>query len=188
MKVYTYVHLQHVQLESWGVLTKYFFLSKHKKEVCFLCPCLWNFSLKCSVIIVFIFFSVFQCVLFHHAVADCAVVGQEDALKGHVPFALCVLREGESSMLLMLLRLAKVPEKVKGMNFFARYKDRRGEDFGRNCWASSNYHWSSSSFPEGGVCATATKNTLWQDTTFGSFCTCQWKAIQGKLEIRALVN
>ncbi|XP_075284052.1 acyl-CoA synthetase short-chain family member 3, mitochondrial isoform X2 [Opisthocomus hoazin] len=35
-----------------------------------------------------------ECVLFHHAVADCAVVGQEDALKGHVPFALCVLREG----------------------------------------------------------------------------------------------
>nr|XP_047934793.1 acyl-CoA synthetase short-chain family member 3, mitochondrial [Anser cygnoides] len=34
-----------------------------------------------------------ECVLFHHAVADCAVVGQEDALKGHVPFALCVLRE-----------------------------------------------------------------------------------------------
>ncbi|NXO49721.1 ACSS3 synthetase, partial [Aramus guarauna] len=35
-----------------------------------------------------------ECVLFHPAVADCAVVGQEDALKGHVPFALCVLREG----------------------------------------------------------------------------------------------
>uniref|UniRef100_A0A8C8EED5 Acyl-CoA synthetase short-chain family member 3, mitochondrial n=1 Tax=Otus sunia TaxID=257818 RepID=A0A8C8EED5_9STRI len=35
-----------------------------------------------------------ECVLFHHAVADCAVVGQEDPLKGHVPFALCVLREG----------------------------------------------------------------------------------------------
>uniref|UniRef100_A0A8B9PS78 Acyl-CoA synthetase short-chain family member 3, mitochondrial n=1 Tax=Apteryx owenii TaxID=8824 RepID=A0A8B9PS78_APTOW len=35
-----------------------------------------------------------ECVLFHHAVADCAVVGKEDALKGHVPFALCVLREG----------------------------------------------------------------------------------------------
>uniref|UniRef100_A0A8C3BT92 Acyl-CoA synthetase short-chain family member 3, mitochondrial n=1 Tax=Cairina moschata TaxID=8855 RepID=A0A8C3BT92_CAIMO len=34
-----------------------------------------------------------ECILFHHAVADCAVVGQEDALKGHVPFALCVLRE-----------------------------------------------------------------------------------------------
>lgn len=65
--------------------------------------------------------------------ADCAVVGQEDALKGHVPFALCVLREGESSMLLMLLRLAKVPEKVKDMSFFTRYKYRRGEDFGRNC-------------------------------------------------------
>ncbi|KAM9246295.1 acyl-CoA synthetase short-chain family member 3, mitochondrial [Leptosomus discolor] len=35
-----------------------------------------------------------ECVLFHHAVADCAVVGQEDPLKGHVPFVLCVLREG----------------------------------------------------------------------------------------------
>ncbi|XP_069629417.1 acyl-CoA synthetase short-chain family member 3, mitochondrial isoform X3 [Haliaeetus albicilla] len=35
-----------------------------------------------------------ECVLLHHAVADCAVVGQEDPLKGHVPFALCVLREG----------------------------------------------------------------------------------------------
>uniref|UniRef100_A0A8C3PXF2 Acyl-CoA synthetase short-chain family member 3, mitochondrial n=1 Tax=Chrysolophus pictus TaxID=9089 RepID=A0A8C3PXF2_CHRPC len=34
-----------------------------------------------------------ECVLRHHAVADCAVVGQEDALKGHVPFALCVLRD-----------------------------------------------------------------------------------------------
>ncbi|KAM6090041.1 acyl-CoA synthetase short-chain family member 3, mitochondrial isoform 2-T2 [Theristicus caerulescens] len=34
-----------------------------------------------------------ECLLFHHAVADCAVVGQEDPLKGHVPFALCVLRE-----------------------------------------------------------------------------------------------
>uniref|UniRef100_A0A8C4U5J2 Acyl-CoA synthetase short-chain family member 3, mitochondrial n=1 Tax=Falco tinnunculus TaxID=100819 RepID=A0A8C4U5J2_FALTI len=34
-----------------------------------------------------------ECVLFHPAVADCAVVGQEDPLKGHVPFALCVLRE-----------------------------------------------------------------------------------------------
>ncbi|XP_053936062.1 acyl-CoA synthetase short-chain family member 3, mitochondrial isoform X2 [Cuculus canorus] len=35
-----------------------------------------------------------ECILFHHAVADCAVVGREDPLKGHVPFALCVLREG----------------------------------------------------------------------------------------------
>lgn len=78
-------------------------------------------------------FSVPQCVLLHHAVADCAVVGQEDPLKGHVPFALCVLREGESSLMLMLLRLAKVPEKLKYVNFFTRCKDRRGEDFGRGC-------------------------------------------------------
>uniref|UniRef100_A0A8C3GYJ6 Acyl-CoA synthetase short-chain family member 3, mitochondrial n=1 Tax=Corvus moneduloides TaxID=1196302 RepID=A0A8C3GYJ6_CORMO len=35
-----------------------------------------------------------ECILFHPAVADCAVVGQEDPLKGHVPFALCVLRQG----------------------------------------------------------------------------------------------
>ncbi|XP_039918820.1 acyl-CoA synthetase short-chain family member 3, mitochondrial isoform X2 [Hirundo rustica] len=35
-----------------------------------------------------------ECILFHPAVADCAVVGQEDHLKGHVPFALCVLRQG----------------------------------------------------------------------------------------------
>lgn len=65
--------------------------------------------------------------------ADCAVVGQEDPLKGHVPFALCVLREGEISLLLMLLRLAQVPERLKDMNFFTRNKDRRGEDFGRDC-------------------------------------------------------
>lgn len=65
--------------------------------------------------------------------ADCAVVGQEDPLKGHVPFALCVLREGESSLLLMLLRLAKVPDSLKDMNFFTRYKDRRGEDSRRDC-------------------------------------------------------
>lgn len=64
--------------------------------------------------------------------ADCAVVGQEDALKGHVPFALCVLREGESSLLLVILKLAKVLERLKDMNFFTRYKDRRGEDFGRD--------------------------------------------------------
>uniref|UniRef100_A0A8D2MSH8 Acyl-CoA synthetase short-chain family member 3, mitochondrial n=1 Tax=Zonotrichia albicollis TaxID=44394 RepID=A0A8D2MSH8_ZONAL len=35
-----------------------------------------------------------ECILFHPAVADCAVVGQEDPLKGHVPFALCVLKQG----------------------------------------------------------------------------------------------
>ncbi|KAK9399739.1 acyl-CoA synthetase short-chain family member 3 mitochondrial [Crotalus adamanteus] len=33
-----------------------------------------------------------EAVLSHMAVADCAVVGQEDQLKGHVPLALCVLR------------------------------------------------------------------------------------------------
>ncbi|XP_063165064.1 acyl-CoA synthetase short-chain family member 3, mitochondrial isoform X1 [Candoia aspera] len=35
-----------------------------------------------------------EAVLSHKAVADCAVVGQEDSLKGHVPLALCVLRNG----------------------------------------------------------------------------------------------
>ncbi|XP_061493783.1 acyl-CoA synthetase short-chain family member 3, mitochondrial isoform X4 [Rhineura floridana] len=35
-----------------------------------------------------------EAVLSHSAVADCAVVGQEDSLKGHVPLALCVLRNG----------------------------------------------------------------------------------------------
>uniref|UniRef100_A0A8U8CBX8 Acyl-CoA synthetase short-chain family member 3, mitochondrial n=1 Tax=Geospiza parvula TaxID=87175 RepID=A0A8U8CBX8_GEOPR len=35
-----------------------------------------------------------ECILFHPAVADCAVVGQEDPLKGHVPYALCVLKQG----------------------------------------------------------------------------------------------
>ncbi|XP_044535112.1 acyl-CoA synthetase short-chain family member 3, mitochondrial [Gracilinanus agilis] len=35
-----------------------------------------------------------ESVLSHGSVADCAVVGKEDALKGHVPLALCVLRTG----------------------------------------------------------------------------------------------
>eukprot|EP00079_Xenopus_tropicalis_P008506 XP_002931666.1 PREDICTED: acyl-CoA synthetase short-chain family member 3, mitochondrial isoform X1 [Xenopus tropicalis] len=35
-----------------------------------------------------------ESVLLHKAVADCAVVGLEDPLKGHVPLALCVLRNG----------------------------------------------------------------------------------------------
>uniref|UniRef100_A0A671EVZ3 Acyl-CoA synthetase short-chain family member 3, mitochondrial n=1 Tax=Rhinolophus ferrumequinum TaxID=59479 RepID=A0A671EVZ3_RHIFE len=35
-----------------------------------------------------------ESVLSHGTVADCAVVGKEDPLKGHVPLALCVLREG----------------------------------------------------------------------------------------------
>uniref|UniRef100_A0A7M4FST1 Acyl-CoA synthetase short-chain family member 3, mitochondrial n=2 Tax=Crocodylus porosus TaxID=8502 RepID=A0A7M4FST1_CROPO len=34
-----------------------------------------------------------EIILSHGAVADCAVVGLEDALKGHVPLALCVLRD-----------------------------------------------------------------------------------------------
>lgn len=40
---------------------------------------------------------VSQSVLQHPAVGDCAVVGLEDALKGHVPLALCVLKHGEAS-------------------------------------------------------------------------------------------
>lgn len=78
-------------------------------------------------------FSVPQCVLRHPAVADCAVVGQEDALKGHVPFALCVLRDGEKLFLLVLLKPARVLELLKDMNFFTRCKGRREEDFGRYC-------------------------------------------------------
>ncbi|KAM8974547.1 acyl-CoA synthetase short-chain family member 3, mitochondrial [Pelodytes ibericus] len=35
-----------------------------------------------------------ESVMLHNAVADCAVVGLEDPLKGHVPLALCVLRNG----------------------------------------------------------------------------------------------
>ncbi|XP_045043245.2 acyl-CoA synthetase short-chain family member 3, mitochondrial isoform X3 [Desmodus rotundus] len=35
-----------------------------------------------------------ESVLSHGTVADCAVVGKEDPLKGHVPLALCVLRKG----------------------------------------------------------------------------------------------
>lgn len=41
---------------------------------------------------------VLQSVLLHPAVVDCAVVGQEDPLKGHVPLALCVLRNGENEV------------------------------------------------------------------------------------------
>ncbi|XP_053572910.1 acyl-CoA synthetase short-chain family member 3, mitochondrial [Bombina bombina] len=35
-----------------------------------------------------------EAVMLHKAVADCAVVGLDDPLKGHVPLALCVLRNG----------------------------------------------------------------------------------------------
>ncbi|XP_025038113.2 acyl-CoA synthetase short-chain family member 3, mitochondrial isoform X3 [Pelodiscus sinensis] len=35
-----------------------------------------------------------EAILSHGAVVDCAVVGQEDALKGLVPLALCILRNG----------------------------------------------------------------------------------------------
>ncbi|XP_028307022.1 acyl-CoA synthetase short-chain family member 3, mitochondrial isoform X1 [Gouania willdenowi] len=35
-----------------------------------------------------------EALLLHPAVGDCAVVGLEDQLKGHVPFALCVLKNG----------------------------------------------------------------------------------------------
>lgn len=39
---------------------------------------------------------VSQSVLQHPAVGDCAVVGLEDSLKGVVPLALCVLKNGEA--------------------------------------------------------------------------------------------
>ncbi|XP_058883569.1 acyl-CoA synthetase short-chain family member 3, mitochondrial-like [Acipenser ruthenus] len=35
-----------------------------------------------------------ESILHHSAVADCAVVGLEDSLKGHIPLALCVLKNG----------------------------------------------------------------------------------------------
>ncbi|MGH0145640.1 UNVERIFIED_CONTAM: hypothetical protein FKN15_009308 [Acipenser sinensis] len=35
-----------------------------------------------------------ESILNHSAVADCAVVGLEDSLKGHIPLALCVLKNG----------------------------------------------------------------------------------------------
>lgn len=38
---------------------------------------------------------VLQVVLQHSAVGDCAVVGLDDSLKGVVPLALCVLRNGK---------------------------------------------------------------------------------------------
>lgn len=63
-------------------------------------------SLETQIIITSTFFAavptnhiscafVLQSVLLHPSVVDCAVVGLEDALKGHVPLALCVLRNGE---------------------------------------------------------------------------------------------
>ncbi|KAH0616715.1 hypothetical protein JD844_028051 [Phrynosoma platyrhinos] len=38
--------------------------------------------------------AVEEAVLSHSAVADCAVLGLEDSLKGHVPLAVCVLKKG----------------------------------------------------------------------------------------------
>uniref|UniRef100_A0A8C5TDR3 Acyl-CoA synthetase short-chain family member 3, mitochondrial n=1 Tax=Malurus cyaneus samueli TaxID=2593467 RepID=A0A8C5TDR3_9PASS len=52
-----------------------------------------------------------ECILFHPAVADCAVVGQEDPLKGQVPFALCVLRQGENSLITGILK--EIVERVR---------------------------------------------------------------------------
>lgn len=71
------------------------------------------FSLKCYLLFSLVFFSIPQCILFHPAVADCAVVGQEDALKGHVPFALCVLRQGESSLVTDITNTCKSFRKDK---------------------------------------------------------------------------
>lgn len=55
----------------------------------------YNFT---SSLIIFFFFLILQSVLMHKSVADCAVVGLEDTLKGHVPLALCVLRNGRTSL------------------------------------------------------------------------------------------
>lgn len=49
-----------------------------------------------SVIYVCMCVCVLQSVLQHPAVGDCAVVGLEDTLKGVVPLALCVLKNGEA--------------------------------------------------------------------------------------------
>ena len=38
----------------------------------------------------------------HPGVVDCAVVGLEDSLKGHVPLALCVLRKGKTHTLALV--------------------------------------------------------------------------------------
>lgn len=43
---------------------------------------------------------VLQSVLQHPAVGDCAVVGLEDKLKGVVPLALCVLKNGEAHVVM----------------------------------------------------------------------------------------
>lgn len=48
-------------------------------------------ALLCVIIV-----CALQSVLQHPAVADCAVVGLEDDLKGVVPLALCVLKNGEA--------------------------------------------------------------------------------------------
>lgn len=39
-----------------------------------------------------------QSILSLGIVADCAVVGKEDSLKGHIPLALCVLKKGKLSL------------------------------------------------------------------------------------------
>ncbi|XP_041110239.1 acyl-CoA synthetase short-chain family member 3, mitochondrial-like isoform X2 [Polyodon spathula] len=41
-----------------------------------------------------LYFTKFPSILHHPAVADCAVVGLEDSLKGHIPLALCILKNG----------------------------------------------------------------------------------------------
>lgn len=52
-----------------------------------------------------------ESVLLHPAVVDCAVVGLEDSLKGHVPLALCVLRndckESEDDLVKGLVKLVR---------------------------------------------------------------------------------
>uniref|UniRef100_A0A8C7ZQ91 Acyl-CoA synthetase short-chain family member 3, mitochondrial n=1 Tax=Oryzias sinensis TaxID=183150 RepID=A0A8C7ZQ91_9TELE len=44
-----------------------------------------------------------ESVLLHSAVGDCAVVGLEDSLKGHIPLALCVLKNGEDGGVALLI-------------------------------------------------------------------------------------
>ncbi len=54
---------------------------------------IWSVFVTALPTVVCVF--VRQSVLLHPAVVDCAVVGLEDPLKGHVPLALCVLRNGK---------------------------------------------------------------------------------------------
>lgn len=76
-----------------------------------------------------------QSVLSHGTVADCAVVGKEDPLKGHVPLALCVLKKGELSLSSLAIwdRMIAISFSLTSSLFFlTRYKCNRRTSLGRN--------------------------------------------------------